>query len=177
MHRSMFWKDLRSEVPPTDWEGLELTVDGPSAPSWRIQGAKYGFLRLMRGDTPLLWARMHSHWDGVWWLRSGARDTSPIPPIGAQEISRIDEEPRSDGWFAAWGRHFASELERSPRPPLHVGTWRFERPRMGAYSVARGDWLTVDRLKTLLDPTWAGYDRWDITYHHRPLSSSSRDSS
>ncbi|MFY0529754.1 hypothetical protein ACN28I_43525 [Archangium gephyra] len=158
----MFWKDLRRETPPAEWEGLELTVDGLPAPSWRIQAARGGFLRLVSGGTPLLWARMHPFWDGVWWLRSGVRDTSPLAPIDALELSRVGEEPRSEAWLAAWARHFAGALERSPRSPLHAGTWRLERPRDD--SEARAECFTVDRLQHLLEPTWAGYRHWHPTY-------------
>lgn len=163
----MHWTDLRSR--DDRWLGLELTVGKRSPPSWRVEFSSPHFLRLSCEGAPLLWARIQRFRQGVWWL-SAPVTAGALEPLRSQEVDALAEAPGSDGWYAAWARHFAQALAVSPRSPLHEGRWHLLRgfppddapPRRPASEVSW--WAIVRNTQEYLRQPLADFENWGGGY-------------
>lgn len=165
---SLHWTDLRA--PHDDrWLGLELTVGKRPAPSWRVEFASPYFLRLSCEGAPLLWARIEAWRQGFWWL-SAPEAAEALEPLRSSEVDALTEPPGSEGWYAAWARHFARALATSPRSPLHEGRWQLLRgfpPDEGPSSLPDPQvswWAVVRSLGWYTRQPLAGFVHWGGGY-------------
>jgi hypothetical protein len=119
------WRDLKEEVPDGRWLGLELFVepgDAPQRPAFHMQAASRGFLRLMVGSSPLLWARVDRDRDGYTCLRTD-RAFSVLDPFTEAVARAAAASMGSPAFRSYWARELAARLMASPVSPLHPGRW------------------------------------------------------
>lgn len=130
---------------------LQLHCTAPERPALVVELTTGLRIRVRLGEHPLLHARVHPAYDGVWLLRSPAAFTAIFPPFQEAELRQIPDAPRSAAWFLRWARRFA-ELCDQHAGPLHSGDWLIE-PDVPLTKLA-------DPSRTLLRPGALLYERW-----------------
>src|SRR5262245_2296289 len=107
------WRDLQSDAEAEVWQGLELRVapDGPGCPrpGLHIQAGAPQLMRLMAGESPILWARVESDYYGYWYLQRPLATSSRglvVAPLTAAEARSVEAPAGSGEWLRAWARLF-----------------------------------------------------------------------
>ena len=123
----LHWKDIHNDAER--WYGLAVQLtpaeaDAQCKPAMRIESGANGRLKLMQGETPLLWATVCQRHEGAHVLRSFNNFAPAIPPGSidsalVEHISRLEPACR----LPAWSRHFASALAASPTSFFYPGLW------------------------------------------------------
>lgn len=106
----------------------------------------------MQGDTPLLWATIRQHHQGVHLLKTfaPAEHSIPLDLLDSRVIERHRALP-ADERLPSWARLFAQSLANAPNAFLHPGQWLL--------AAVRGDRSTWQFAS---EPMPRGGGRWTL---------------
>jgi len=120
---NLHWRDLEKPTIPSEWQGLELTVQGVERAGFTVGVSPPSTIRIATGTTPRVWARIYDDYYGYELLRS-SQCGSPgvIAPIS---FRTVEENSRGDRAAScrAWACTYAKLLAQSESSPLFRGRW------------------------------------------------------
>lgn len=154
---NLYWTDLVAPTLPSEWHGLQLTVNETGQPGFAVGVCPPQFIRITNSGAPLLWARIYKDFYGYELLRaSRRRSPNVIAPIS---FRTVDENSRGDRteFYRAWARTYAKMLAHSESSPLFGGRWSL------GYDLRQSSHreLGLDALRRVVEQASHRHVMWD----------------